>query len=136
MNVTGTNTASRTSVVAITGPVIWPIALRVASRGSSPSSAIRRSTFSTTTIASSTTIPMASTSAKSETVFSDIPSISRKANVPISETGMATAGMIVARQLPRNTNTTDTTRIKVRISVEITSDSDCSTKRVLSNGML
>ena len=41
--------------------VIWLIALRVASFGGSPSSAMMRSTFSTTTIASSTRMPTAST---------------------------------------------------------------------------
>ena len=42
-------------------PVIWSIDLRVASFGDRPSSLITRSTFSTTTMASSTSRPMAST---------------------------------------------------------------------------
>ena len=44
-------------------PVIWSIDLRVASSGDRPSSLIRRSTFSTTTMASSTSRPIASTMA-------------------------------------------------------------------------
>ena len=71
-------------------------------------SAITRSAFSTTTIASSTTTPMPSTRASSDTVLAEKPTASRTANVPIRLTGMATMGMIVARILPRNRNTTST----------------------------
>ncbi len=45
----------------ISAPVISSIDLRVASFGGNPSSCITRSTFSTTTIASSTKRPIAST---------------------------------------------------------------------------
>ena len=83
-------------------------------------------------MASSTTIPIASTSANSVTVLSDIPNASRSARVPISETGMAAAGMMTARQLPRKTNTTAITRVKAMIRVVITFCSDWSTKRVAS----
>jgi len=72
MNATGTNTDIKTSVIAMMGPVIWVIALIVASAGDNPgSSSITRSTFSTTTIASSTTMPIASTIANSDTVFAE-----------------------------------------------------------------
>ena len=65
------NTESRTSVIAITGPAISDIALRVASAGDRcGSSCITRSTFSTTMIASSTTMPIA-TSASSEIVLAE-----------------------------------------------------------------
>ena len=37
-NAIGMNTAVSTSAMPISAPVIWPIALRVASRGGSPSS--------------------------------------------------------------------------------------------------
>ena len=60
-NVMGTNTAHSTKVMPMMADMICPIALRVASRGANPSSLMMRSTFSTTTIASSTTMPMAST---------------------------------------------------------------------------
>ena len=72
MNATGTNTDSSTSVIAMIGAVISPIARLVASPGeSSGCSSITRSTFSTTTMASSTTMPMASTIASSETVLAE-----------------------------------------------------------------
>ena len=68
----GTNTESSTRVMAMIGAVICPMAFLVASRGeSSGSSSSTRSTFSTTTMASSTTIPMASTRASSETVLAE-----------------------------------------------------------------
>ena len=70
MKATGTKTDSNTSVMAMIGAVISAIALLVASAGeSSGCSSMTRSTFSTTTIASSTTMPMASTTARSETVL-------------------------------------------------------------------
>ncbi len=122
MKPTGTNTDSSTSEMAITGPVICRIAFLVASFGDrSGSSAITRSTFSTTTMASSTTMPMPSTSASSDTVLAENPAASRTANVPIRLTGMATMGMIVARILPRNRNTTRITSAKAMARVFSTS---------------
>ena len=60
-NAIGTNTAVNVSTIATIGPVTSCIALIAASRGVAPSSRMIRSTFSRTTIASSTTIPIAST---------------------------------------------------------------------------
>ncbi|MNT96891.1 hypothetical protein D3C72_2390900 [compost metagenome] len=60
-NAIGTNTADSTRPMPTSAPWICPIDLRVASSGDRPSSAITRSTFSTTTMASSTSRPMAST---------------------------------------------------------------------------
>ncbi len=60
-NAIGTNTAISTSVMPMMALDICDIALRVASFGGSPSSAMMRSTFSTTTMASSTRMPTAST---------------------------------------------------------------------------
>ena len=60
-NAIGRNTAESTMPMPTSAPLISPIDLRVASFGDSPSSAITRSTFSTTTMASSTSRPMAST---------------------------------------------------------------------------
>ena len=70
-----------------------------------------RSTFSTTTMASSTTMPIASTRPNSDRLLSEKPNAAITAKVPISETGMATIGMIEARQVCRNRITTSTTRI-------------------------
>jgi hypothetical protein len=70
MKATGTNTDKRTRVMAMIGAVISAIAFLVASLTGRPgSSSSTRSTFSITTMASSTTMPIASTSARSETVL-------------------------------------------------------------------
>ena len=67
MKAIGTNTERRTNVIAIIGAVISIIAFFVASAGDRfGSSSMTRSTFSTTTIASSTRIPIASTMANSD----------------------------------------------------------------------
>jgi len=57
----GRKTAESTSAIPTSAPVIWSIDLRVASLGERPSSAMTRSTFSITTMASSTRRPMART---------------------------------------------------------------------------
>ena len=75
MKAVGTNTAHSTSAVAMIGPVTSLIAWRVASRGVKPSSMLR-STFSTTTMASSTTMPMASTRPNSVRVLIEKPNSS------------------------------------------------------------
>ena len=64
---------------------------------------------------------MPSTIASSDTVLAEKPAASRMAKVPIRLTGMATIGMIVARTLPRNRNTTSTTSTKAMPSVFCTS---------------
>ncbi len=58
MTMVGTKTASSTRVVATTGPVISIMDLAVASLASSPSVSMIRRVFSTTTMASSTTMPI------------------------------------------------------------------------------
>ena len=60
------NTAISTTAIATTGAWICFIALRVASGALRPSSSMMRSTFSITTIASSTTMPIASTMPNSD----------------------------------------------------------------------
>ena len=59
----GMNTAVSTRATPISAPVIWRIDFSVASRAERPSSVMMRSTFSTTTMASSTSRPIASTMA-------------------------------------------------------------------------
>ena len=72
MNATGTKTDKSTRVIAMIGAVISRIACLVASAGvRSGCSSMTRSTFSTTTIASSTTMPIASTTASKETEFAE-----------------------------------------------------------------
>ncbi len=99
MNAVGTNTAQSTSAVAMIGPVTSRMAFRVASMGLKPL-AMLRSTFSTTTMASSTTMPMASTSPKSDSAFKLKPKrCAWTAKVPTSDTGTAIRGMTEARQV-------------------------------------
>ena len=66
-------------------------------------------------------MPIASTSPKSERLFSEKPSMAMTANVPTSDTGTAIMGMIVARQSWRNTSTTMNTRTNASNSVLNTS---------------
>ena len=87
--------------------------------------AILRSTFSTTTMASSTTMPTASTRPNSDRLFRLKPNNVIKKKVPISETGMAMIGITAARQVCRNmmiTSTTSTTAMRI---VNSTSSTDC-----------
>ncbi len=79
-----------------------------------------RSTFSTTTMASSTTMPMASTSPNSESALMEKPSRCSTAKVPTTDTGTASSGMMDARQVCRNRITTSTTSAMASSSVVIT----------------
>ncbi len=131
MNAHGTNTAVSTSPTAMTGPETSSIALIVASRGDRPSS-MWCSTASTTTMASSTTMPIASTRPNSVRLFRREPTAAIAANVPTMATGTATSGMIAARQLCRNTSTTSATRMTASRSVLNTSLIDSSMNGVVS----
>ena len=95
---TGTNMARRTRVVAIHGPVTCRMVLIAASRGLMCSSSISRLTLSMTTMASSTTTPMARIRPKSVIRLMLNPITFMTANVPTRETGMAMDGTSVARQ--------------------------------------
>jgi hypothetical protein len=125
------NTAQSTSAVDRIGPATSFMACCVASIGLRPS-AMFRSTFSTTTMASSTTMPMARTRPNRVRALRPKPSISRAAKVPIRDTGTAIRGMIEARQLCRNSTTTRTTRRMASIRVWITALIDSCTKIVVS----
>src|SRR5262245_28621784 len=97
MKAVGIKTADSTSAMPITDPEISSIALNVASCGDSPSS-LCCSTASTTTIASSTTSPIASTRPKSDSVLIENPNNGNRTKVPTSDTGTASNGINVARQ--------------------------------------
>ena len=97
VNDTGTNTASSTTVVATMGEATFFMASSAAARGRMPA-AMLTCAASTTTMASSTTRPMASTSPSSEMMLTENPSSGKSAKAPMSETGIATSGMTVARQ--------------------------------------
>ena len=107
------------------------MAFRVASRGPSPRSS-HRSTFSTTTIASSTTIPIASTRPKSEMLFRLKPSTAITEKVPTMATGTAVRGIRTARQFCRNTSTTIATRTTASSNVLTTSATDSRMNGVVS----
>ena len=68
-----------------------------------------RLVFSSTTMASSTTKPVATVSAISDRLLRQKPSRYMTPKVPSSDTTVATAGMTVARTLRRKTLTTSTT---------------------------
>ena len=80
---------------------ISSIAFSVASRGGRWSFSMFRSTFSTTTMASSTTIPMARTMPKSVRRLIEKPSAAMPLNVPMRATKIAVVQMTVARKLWR-----------------------------------
>src|SRR5262245_21086959 len=129
MNAVGTNTAHNTSAVAMIGLVTSLIARLAASAGDNPN-AMFRSTFSTTTIASSTTMPIASTRPNNERLLMENPNASMAANVPTSDTGTAASGMIDARQVCRNMMTTITTSSTASKSVCTTASIECRTNTV------
>ena len=63
------------------------------------------------------------------------PSKCRPANVPINDTGTASSGMMVARQLCKKRYTTKNTSTIASAKVLITSLIDCETKGVVSYGV-
>ena len=91
----GRNTAISTVVMPMMAPEICPIALRVASLGDRPSSLMMRSTFSTTTMASSTRMPMASTRPNMVSTLMVKPAASITPKVPSSATGTTSVGISV-----------------------------------------
>ncbi len=115
----------------MTGPETCSIALMVASRGARPCS-MWCSTASTTTIASSTTMPMASTRPNKVSVLRLKPMAIMAAKVPMMATGTATSGMMAERQFCRNTSTTMATRITASRSVLNTSRIDSLMNGVVS----
>jgi hypothetical protein len=94
-NAMGMNTAESTSVMPMTAPVISFIAFFVASFGERRSCAMIRSTFSTTTIASSTMMPMARTIPNIVSTLMEKPDAYITAKVPMSAMGATMAGISV-----------------------------------------
>src|SRR5215471_5616362 len=99
---TGTNTATSTKDVATTAPATSFMATDAALCGSVMPSTMCRSTFSITTIASSTTRPVASVIPNKVSVLIEKPNSFTKMNVPIRDTGIVIAGMNVLRQSCKN----------------------------------
>ena len=76
-------------------------------------------------------MPMASTRPNKVRLFSEKPNAASTKKVPTSDTGMATTGMIAARQVCRNRMMTSTTRATASNSVVTTSSTDCWTNSVV-----
>src|SRR5688572_32205066 len=95
-----------------------------------------RSTFSTTTIASSTTIPIASTSPNSDNTLIEKPNRYIRLNVPMIDTGTASSGMIDERQFCKNRMTTTTTSAIASSRVFTTDSIEPRTNTVGSYTML
>ena len=131
MNRSGMNTAiSDTLMVSTVKPT-----------SRAPSSAARRrdrpisrwrEMFSSTTMASSTTKPVATVSAISVRLLSEKPSANITPKVPSSDTTVATAGISAARRLRRNRPTTATTSSTEMTSVISTSRTEERTEPVRS----
>ena len=130
-NATGTKTAISTRPVARTAPNTSRMASDAACRAVFPYSWMCRSMFSITTIASSTTMPVARITPKSVSVLIEKPISFVNAKAPISETGMVIAGMIVLRHVCRKTKITSTTSPIASASVFRTSSIDSSTTSVV-----
>jgi len=96
--------------------LISSIDLRVASLGGSPSSLITRSTFSTTTMASSTSRPMARTMANIVSMLMEKPNSASTPKVPGARRarrwwGPASPGGPRKRNITRKTRTTASIRV-------------------------
>src|SRR5690606_36476017 len=91
---------------------------------------------STTTIASSTTIPMASTNANKVNKLIENPNKFKKKNVPMMETGTAINGTSVERKSCKKINTTMNTRINASIKVCTTLSTEESKNSLVSNMMV
>ena len=133
---TGMNTDISTSDVATTAPPISRIARAVAWNGLVLSSTMWRTIFSKTTIASSTTRPVARVNPKSVSVLIENPSIFIAANVPISETGIVIDGISVLCQFCKKMKMTSTTRAIAMSRVTKTSLIDARTKSDVSKAIL
>ena len=127
----GTNTASSTTVIATMGPASSRAARLAEASGDIPPSRCRF-TFSTTMMASSTTRPIASTSASNVSRLIENPSISMMPKVPTSDSGMATMGIKTERGEPKNAKITTMTMTSASTSVVATSRIELFTKSVES----
>ena len=111
MNETGTKMTTRLRVVARTAVPISFVAARAASNEFIFFSSTQRKIFSSTTMASSITMPTINTSASMVTLLSVKFRAHIMPKVEMTEVGMATAAMRVARQLRINPNTTRLARM-------------------------
>ena len=109
-----------------------PIASHVAAYEERYPASNRLCTASTTIIALSTTVPMASTNANNVRRLIENPATAIKANVPMMETKMEMVGINVERKSCKNKYTTKTTNSIETRSVMITSLMEAFKKRLVS----
>ena len=131
----GIKTAERTAATPSRAQVIWSMDLRMASAAESPSVCMMRSVFSTTTMASSTSRPMASTRPNMLKVLMEDPVAPMTAIVPSRTMGTAMAGMRVARQFCRKRNMMSDTSSTASMSVCATLLMDAWIKGMVSPAM-
>ena len=131
MNSSGINTATSDRLIDNTVKPTSRAPSSAALKRSMPAS-MWRLVFSSTTIASSTTKPVATVSAIRLRLLSEKPSKYMTLKVPSSDTMVATAGMMVARTLRKNALTTSTTSTMDISSVSSISRSEERMEWVLS----
>ena len=112
MNDTGRKMTTRLKVVAMTARPMSAVAARAASNAFIRFSSMKRKTFSSTTMASSMTMPTMRTRASMVTLFSVKPSAHIMPKAETTEEGMATAAMMVDCQLRMKASTTSDARIE------------------------
>src|SRR5438270_6077388 len=95
-----------------------------------------RCTFSMTTIASSTTSPVASVMPNKVSVLMENPNNLTKMKVPTRETGMVAAGISVVRQSCKNRKMTKITSVMAPPKVKTTSRMESETTEVVSKATL
>ena len=130
-NAAGRKTATRASVIPMIGPVNSCIALIVAFLGVIPRSMWYEAP-STTTIASSTTMPMARMRAKSVIRLTVNPSAAIAMKAPMMVTGTVVAGTSIARKFWRKRSTTIRTRTAAMKRVSYTFEMASRTNWVVS----
>ncbi len=134
---TGMNTAISENVMEIMVKPISRAPLSAASNGRMPPS-MCRTMFSSMTMASSTTKPTERVSASSVILLMENPNAYIAAQVPTSDTGTASEGMMVAPAERRNRKMTSTTNPTAIIRVRCTSPTECriDIERSLRTSML
>ena len=110
MNATGRKITTSDNVVAMTASPISSVALMAASCGVTCFSSTYLKMFSSTTIASSMTMPVASDNASIVMLFSVKPNAFITVNVPMIDVGIASAAINVTFVFRMNKNTTKLAR--------------------------
>ncbi len=120
MKATGRKTAISDRLVASTASAISRVPSTAACLGGCCFSSMKRKMFSSTTTASSITMPTASVRARSVMTLSVKPMYSMAPKVAMSEAGMATAAITVGRSLRRKSQTTAEAKSEPRIRCSCT----------------